>query len=233
MPILVSCPSCARQLRVPDDLLGRSVKCPDCGTTFQAAAEGPAAAVPAPAQAVLPETFDPEGRPIVSSQAATRARDRIVVPAVLLLVWGGVAVVLGLLQAMGGLGISQQDPDQLRAQLIRQAENDPNRPRGANGQPEPLRPEEKEALEKGAELLHQFAPAMIGHGGLAALIGLLALLAGFRMLSLKNYGLVMFASIVVLIPCTSPFLCCAFLGSPVGLWAVIALSNAEVRQAFS
>lgn len=36
MPITVDCPSCNRKLRVPDDLLGKKVKCPTCSTTFTA-----------------------------------------------------------------------------------------------------------------------------------------------------------------------------------------------------
>jgi predicted Zn finger-like uncharacterized protein len=33
---LVSCPDCQRKLRVPNDLIGRTVKCPTCGHTFTA-----------------------------------------------------------------------------------------------------------------------------------------------------------------------------------------------------
>ena len=29
------CPTCSRKLRVPDDLAGKRVKCPSCGTNFQ------------------------------------------------------------------------------------------------------------------------------------------------------------------------------------------------------
>jgi predicted Zn finger-like uncharacterized protein len=36
MPTIVTCPDCQRQLRVPDDLLGKKVKCPDCKVTFTA-----------------------------------------------------------------------------------------------------------------------------------------------------------------------------------------------------
>jgi predicted Zn finger-like uncharacterized protein len=36
MPLNVDCPSCNRKLRVPDELLGKQVKCPTCGTTFTA-----------------------------------------------------------------------------------------------------------------------------------------------------------------------------------------------------
>src|SRR5262245_17229135 len=37
----VSCPSCERALRVPDDLLGALVKCPSCQATFTAGAPQP------------------------------------------------------------------------------------------------------------------------------------------------------------------------------------------------
>ncbi len=37
MPILAKCPSCQRKLRVPDNLIGRKVKCPGCGRTLTAA----------------------------------------------------------------------------------------------------------------------------------------------------------------------------------------------------
>ncbi len=37
MPIQIACPSCARTLRVPDNLLGQLVKCPNCQQQFTAA----------------------------------------------------------------------------------------------------------------------------------------------------------------------------------------------------
>jgi len=37
--IIVSCPQCQRQLRVPEDLLGKKVKCPACAMVFTA--DGP------------------------------------------------------------------------------------------------------------------------------------------------------------------------------------------------
>jgi hypothetical protein len=53
MPIIVRCPeeTCGRQLRVPDDLLGSSVKCPRCGKVFTARDVPP-----------LPEPDEEEGR---------------------------------------------------------------------------------------------------------------------------------------------------------------------------
>jgi hypothetical protein len=54
MPTLLACPSCRGQLRVPDELVGRSIRCAACQTVFEATpptANGtpPPAAVPVPA----------------------------------------------------------------------------------------------------------------------------------------------------------------------------------------
>jgi hypothetical protein len=43
MPQFVSCPKCGRRARVPDTLIGKSVKCPGCTETFTAAASPPPA----------------------------------------------------------------------------------------------------------------------------------------------------------------------------------------------
>src|SRR5262245_53845376 len=46
MPIQTPCPTCGRELRVPDDLVGKKVKCPSCQTEFMANVEGSASAPP-------------------------------------------------------------------------------------------------------------------------------------------------------------------------------------------
>jgi predicted Zn finger-like uncharacterized protein len=40
MPVITACPDCSRQLRVPDELRGKKVRCPSCKVIFMA--EGPA-----------------------------------------------------------------------------------------------------------------------------------------------------------------------------------------------
>ncbi len=45
MPTVISCPSCSKQLKVPDELIGRSVKCPGCKETFTAKAASKSAPV--------------------------------------------------------------------------------------------------------------------------------------------------------------------------------------------
>ena len=38
MPVEIGCPSCHSKLRVPEELLGRKVRCPQCRQAFQAVA---------------------------------------------------------------------------------------------------------------------------------------------------------------------------------------------------
>ncbi len=57
--MLIACPSCQRQLNVPDHAAGKQVRCPvpDCGTVFYVPAAAPppvAAAPPAPARPAAP-----------------------------------------------------------------------------------------------------------------------------------------------------------------------------------
>src|SRR5437588_12933908 len=36
MPLVVECPSCGKKLKVPDNLIGKQVRCADCAGTFTA-----------------------------------------------------------------------------------------------------------------------------------------------------------------------------------------------------
>jgi len=49
MSDITSCPQCQRKLRVTEDLVGQSVKCPSCGLIFTAATAIPSAAAAPPA----------------------------------------------------------------------------------------------------------------------------------------------------------------------------------------
>ncbi|HEV3082160.1 MAG TPA: hypothetical protein VGY66_20425 [Gemmataceae bacterium] len=58
MAAVIDCPSCQRKLNLPEDLLGRQVRCPTCGHTFTA---GLAPESPLPVE-VLPEPALPQPR---------------------------------------------------------------------------------------------------------------------------------------------------------------------------
>jgi hypothetical protein len=64
---------------------------------------------------------------------------------------------------------------------------------------------------------------------LAVAIGAFIIYGGMKMMNLQSYGLALAAAIVIMIPCLSP---CCCLGLPAGIWAIVVLSNAEVKAAF-
>jgi hypothetical protein len=63
------------------------------------------------------------------------------------------------------------------------------------------------------------------------LTGIIPIIAGIRMRGLRGYGLAIFGSILALFPCVSGG-CCLIIGPIAGIWALVALSNAEVKAAF-
>jgi predicted Zn finger-like uncharacterized protein len=73
MPVLTTCPACQRRVRVPSSAVGKTVKCPRCGTTFSALREDP---TPAPAR--LPPDIDeaPTPPPIPASADDGRRVER-------------------------------------------------------------------------------------------------------------------------------------------------------------
>jgi predicted Zn finger-like uncharacterized protein len=78
MAIVVRCPSCGRQLRVPDDLLGTRVQCPSCNSTFDAVAPadgGNIQAVPAPAAAPMAPVAEADDRPWERPEEGNVRRD--------------------------------------------------------------------------------------------------------------------------------------------------------------
>jgi hypothetical protein len=70
MSAVVDCPTCARQVQIPDNLQGDTVRCPTCGNAFAAppASAEPASAAAARAAPVETETLKPleiAGRQII------------------------------------------------------------------------------------------------------------------------------------------------------------------------
>ena len=100
-------------------------------------------------------------------------------------------------------------------------------------------------LFTGGMMLHQELPPEVPpqvralvenmRGPLAAVISLVvATMNGFvlfgaiKMLRLQNFGLVMAAVIVAMLPCQ----CCCLLGLPFGIWALMVLKKPEVKSQF-
>ncbi len=82
--------------------------------------------------------------------------------------------------------------------------------------------------------MEQLAPWMTG--GLAiifAVIGILAgvviLFASINMMKMEKWGFSLAGAILAMIPCVSP---CCILGLPFGIWAIVVLTNTDVKAAF-
>jgi hypothetical protein len=73
-------------------------------------------------------------------------------------------------------------------------------------------------------------PAAVVTGILGLVMCVLIFYGALQMQKLRNYGLCMAASIVAMIPCLSP---CCCIGLPIGIWALVVLSKADVKPFFN
>jgi len=203
---ITACPNCQRQLKVPENLLGKTVRCPSCKTTFvaQAAEEAPIAMIDdeprGPARGPGPSSSQTAARRRVRvSEAAASA---VKGPAISLLTMGILAVLLGFL---GGALYAIVLPNMPQM----------NNPQFGGGQPPP-------------------PPAFfVGYGVVNMAGGLiwggLVIAGAISMLRLKLYALAMTGSIVAMAPCSG----CCLLGLPLGIWALVVLNRPDVRNAFT
>jgi hypothetical protein len=92
--------------------------------------------------------------------------------------------------------------------------------------PTGLSPGMERILKSLVELLEAFSVHL---NLLALILGVFTLMAGVRMRQRRSYGLVIVGIIFGMLPCLSP---CCCTGLPFGIWALVVLSNPEVRNSF-
>lgn len=228
MATTVHCPQCSRELRVPDELIGKKVKCPACSTTFMASVAGPEAAAPSPgpaseyeespaaprqprptaSQADYEESEEQYDRPMARPKAFKRGLRVVRPPAICLLVTG----ILGLLSTgyfLVSLAVSDRALIEAQMQQQHPARN----------------PEEK-------KMQQDMLDFMLGPTGklacvLFVFVNLIIILGSVMMLIGKMRWLAYMASILSMIDC-----CCCLIGIPFGIWSLIALNNPEAKAAF-
>lgn len=216
MPEQVRCPSCNAALRVPDNLLGKNVKCPKCQTTFTAEMEEAAerqsiAREPAPARRSRameePEEEDfleeeeEEERPRPRRRGKRRsaaAMEAVSGPATALLVVGIIDIVLGILCVLIYLGLS----------LL------------ARGAPPAMAGQQRDLMSS------VVMGIFLGIGTI--IFGSIITMGASKMKKLTSYGLAMTACILAMMP----FVNCCLLGLPFGIWALTVLNKPEVKDAF-
>ncbi len=215
MPIETTCTSCGRPLRVPDELMGRQVKCPNCRTTFTASARD--GGVAPPQMPVEPYVEEPLGRdddeefPPRRGREHAAARDAVNGPATALMIVGIIGCVLVPLGMAWNVYLMVAGE---QANPFRPAARNP----GAGPDPEFL--EDLDMLSGPLGLVQ-------GVAGLA--ISIVMIMGAVKMKRLESYGLAMTASILGMIPCISP---CCLLGLPFGIWSITVLNRPEIKDSF-
>lgn len=90
--MIATCPSCGKQLKVRDELLGKKLRCPGCGGTFDVSSAG------AGAGAKQPTRYDASKKPAAAAKGPAVSLNWgpiIAIAAVVLLVIGIIAFVFG------------------------------------------------------------------------------------------------------------------------------------------
>lgn len=259
MPTIIKCSTCKRALEVPNELMGKRVKCPACKSIF----------TPTPPGTSPPE--DPSARrqpPSPKSESAIR-RQRPAPP-----------------PDEEDEEEEEEEQPRVRKKGIRRREEEDEKDEEEDDEDEDEEEEEEEVRPRRRKRLRRFShraadavkgPAIalmilgtiglvcdgsalgfnllgsaIGnqvedknlqlflslfrgtfgmiHSAAGVFIGLSMLLSGIKMRKLKGYKNAMTASILAMIPIVSP---CCIVGLPIGIWSIIVLSKPEVKDGFS
>jgi predicted Zn finger-like uncharacterized protein len=228
MPTLTSCPSCSKQLKVPDELLGRQVKCPQCGTTFTAtAAVTPGGPPPPPspqhpfAPPPAPPTFPgsqpiggyEEPPPITPRATGNRLKGpgiALLINSILMLLLWGYSIISGVMAVSNPANAVQStvEMQEMFSEMFGKKLTD----------------EEKEKLRKDTEAQMKIqAPLQLVFSIVGFLLAILSIFGSIMMINGRKGGLAWTAAVLNVIPCTAS--CCCLTGIPIGIWAMIALKN--------
>jgi hypothetical protein len=205
MPEIIQCPSCQRELQVPEDFVGRPVKCPSCGVNFvtSAGTTAPLPAAPAPLHVSLPQSYAPGPVPgAYGSMTPSGTPGMVLAPGICLLVFGILCFLVDVLNLVVTLSPSMQ-------------------PKNKEGLP-PFLQQVLEDQEKNAGLQVTFA-------GLFLFASLVILGGAVQMLRMRTWGVALAGSIVAMLHLQ---VCCCLLGLPLGVWSVVVLCQPDVRALF-
>lgn len=141
------------------------------------------------------------------------ARDAVSVPAILMMVAAGLAIAFGLFSIVTTVATAGSPEWMLK--FI----NDPA-----------LRDQMREAMAQNKAA--SSGPLSYGWPIIMILANGFAIFGALQMKALKSYPLALGAAIVSAIPCLFTSCCCIF-SMPAGIWAIVVLMRADVKQQFS
>jgi hypothetical protein len=210
VPFPTSCTHCGRKLRVPEHLEGRMVGCPGCAKAFEARPSGSLPPPPRPdVYYAAPPTRPPEyDRPAPAERRSSRYDEY------------------------------DDDRDDQRDRKRRRERKALAMclPPGivfivvavlnvvvvgliVVGHLTDLRTGEKDEYT---------VPSIFIHSA-SIIASVVILLGGIQMIRLQTWGLGIAASVLCLVPCISP---CVIMGIPCGVWGLVVLCNAKVKESF-
>jgi predicted Zn finger-like uncharacterized protein len=231
MPVSVSCPSCERKLRVPDELLGKRVKCPGCKNTFTAEdpdavvdvdvieeEERPRRPVRRPEPPQDDEGIQEERRPAQRRRREAedddeeyeeerprrrkrRSRSKSAARQAVAIPAIGLMVVAGLGLVLNLIQI---------VWFLR------------SGQFFQVGPRSELADQPGYRF-GEWAAIVVG----LCWSGIV-LTCAVKLKNLSSFGYSCFGAILAMLPCSA----CCLLGLPFGIWALVAMNREDVKRAF-
>ncbi|HLW64099.1 MAG TPA: MJ0042-type zinc finger domain-containing protein [Gemmataceae bacterium] len=243
MPIQTTCPSCNKPLRVPDSLIGKNVKCPSCQTTFVAEVEGGEAPPPLPRESRRGEGIreeTPSRRPVreeeeeerpsrrparrddddyeeddrdrdedYGEERPRRRRRRRRSTEYAQSKVSGPAICLMITSILGFIFYALAICGGVLQTTGAAPAGGPGQGAFGGGQPAAN------------------GPFAIVIGAIGLIWSILVFVGSLQMKALKSRGMAMTGAILALIPNY-----CCLLSLPFGIWALVVLSDAEVKEAF-
>jgi predicted Zn finger-like uncharacterized protein len=238
--IETQCPACSRKLRVPENLLGKTVRCPNCKQTFTASeagdepAETAVTSKPVPSsrrgdyqeapprrkrneedeilEAPIPDEEPPEEEYDEEEAERRRRRRRKARRRE-----EAASAVMGpaiALMVVGGLSLVLYAVDLILRLMGFAMFGAAAMGGGAGG---------NDAAGMAGYAVGSVIGMVIAFCWSGTVLG-----GGIQMYRLSNHGQAMTAAIVAMVPCS---LCC-LLGIPFGIWALVVLNKPEVKDAF-
>ena len=206
---LIHCPSCNFQLRLPVELYGTAVECPQCHSRFTAPAP---VARPAAVRPPLGREYDAHARDVSDfiegyPQGPNRAAATVRAPAIILIV---LASLVTLQHVWGVITAEKALAD------FRDLANDKDLP-----------PQLRDTFQQFGKLMT--VQQIVITNSVIAAASLISLLGGIQMLRLRTYGLAVAGAILGLNPLSCP---CCMAQVPIAIWALVILFRSDVRMAF-
>ncbi|OAI41044.1 hypothetical protein AYO40_03940 [Planctomycetaceae bacterium SCGC AG-212-D15] len=211
MPEIIRCPQCQRELQVPEEFIGRPVKCPSCGLNFVTRSEAAPQPLPRVGEVTYAhsEAADPPPR---TPQEVERARKAVFPAALCLLIVSCLCLFVDVLLIHQAATFSREEAEE-------SLEDFP---------PGPMRDSIEHMLDRAAE--PETLRVMVFCASTLGIFSLVSILGAIQMMRLRSWGLALTASILSLIH--FDHCCCIPFNMAVGLWALLVLARADVRSIF-